>query len=136
MSDTHQPGNEAETSGDFEPGTVDENTHGWAPDAPGTGEAKQRAKEANKKAWEANDTQEEATGPALQGPDMTGGNVGESITRHGEDVVKQEGKSPGRFDGPPQGQSQRPTGGSTARDFTGVDPQETVTSDAPEDQDS
>jgi hypothetical protein len=92
--------------------------------------------EANKKAWEANDIQEEATGPALQGPDMTGGHLGESITQHGEDVVKQEGKEPGRFDGPPRGQSQRPTGGSTARDFTGVDPQETITSDAAEDQGS
>ena len=136
MADTPQTGNEAETSGDFEPGTVDENTHGWAPDAPGTGEAKQQVIEANKKAWEANDTQEEATGPALQGPDMTGGHVGESTTRHGEDVVKQEGKEPGRFDGPPQGQSQRPTGGSTARNFTGVNPKETNTDDTPQDQDS
>lgn len=136
MSDTHQPGNEAERSGGYQPGTVDENTHGWAPDAPETDEAEQRVQGAGHKAWEANDTQEEATGPALQGPDMTGGHVGESMTRHGEDVVKQEGNSPGRFDGPPQGQSQRPTGGSTVPDSTSVDPQETLTSDTPEDQGS
>jgi hypothetical protein len=132
MSDRQQSG--SETSESYEPGTVDENTHGWAPDAPGTGEAKERVIEANQKAWEANDTQEAATGAARQGPDMTGGHVGESITQRGEDVVKEEGKEPGRYDLPPQGQSQRPAGGSTSRSFTGVDPQETVTEDSSADQ--
>lgn len=134
MTDTQQPGNQAGTSGDYQPGTVDENTHGWAPDAPGTGEAAQRVVEANQKAWEANETQEAATGEALQGPDITGGHVGESMTRRGEDVVKEEGTEPGRYDGPPQGQSERPTGGSTARAFTGVDPQESVTENSSVDQ--
>ena len=87
MAGGQQSGNE--TSGSYEPGTVDENNHGWAPD---TGQAKERVIEANKKAWEANDTQEAAPGAARQGPDMTGGHVGESITQHGEDVVKDEGK--------------------------------------------
>jgi hypothetical protein len=134
MADSQQPDRQAETSENFEPGTVDEKSHGWAPDAPGTGEAADRVVQANQKAWEANDTQEAATGEGRQGPDLTGGHVGESITRRGEDVVKQEGTEPGRFDGPPQGQSQRPTGGSTARDFTGVDPQDTVTEDSPSNQ--
>jgi hypothetical protein len=64
---------------------------------------------------EASDTQEAATGAARQGPDMTGGHVGDSITQHGEDVVKEEGTEPGRYDLLPQGQSQRPAGGSTSR---------------------
>jgi hypothetical protein len=128
MTDSQQPGKD--TSKSYEPGTVDADTHGWAPDAPGTGEAKKRVIEANKKAWEANDTQEAARGAARQGPDMTGGHVGESITRRGEDVVKEEGKESGRYDLPPQGRSQRPAGGSTARSFTGVDPQEAITEDS------
>jgi hypothetical protein len=132
MADKQQAG--SETYEDYVPGTVDENTHGWAPDAPGTGEAKERVLEASQKEWEANDTQEAATGAAIQGPDMTGGHVGESITQRGEDVVKDEGKEPGRYDLPPQGQSQRPAGGSTSRSFTGVDPQETVTDDSSADQ--
>jgi hypothetical protein len=128
MTDTQQPGTGAPDS--YEPGTVDENTHGWAPDAPGTGEAKERVIEANKKAWEANDTQEAATGAARQGPDMTGGHVGESITQRGEYVAEDEGTEPGRYDLPPQGQSQRPAGGSTSRSVTGVDPQEAITDDS------
>lgn len=66
MTDMQRASND--TSGSFEPGTVDENTHFWAPGAPGTGEAKERVIEANQKAWEANDTQEAATGAARQGP--------------------------------------------------------------------
>jgi hypothetical protein len=65
---------------------------------------------------------------------MTGGHAGVSITQHGEDVVKDEGKEPARYDLPPQGQSQRPSGGSTPRSLTGVDPQETITEDSSADQ--
>jgi hypothetical protein len=126
MADTEKQGTEAETHADYVPGTVDENTHGWAPDAPGTGEAKERVLEGASKVHDANDTQDAATGAAIQGPDMTGGHVGESITTRGEDVVKEEGKEAGRYDGPPMGESQRPTGGTTARDFSGVDPQEPI----------
>jgi|HubBroStandDraft_1064217.scaffolds.fasta_scaffold420427_1 hypothetical protein len=119
MADTNQEDT------DFEPGTVSEDQHGWAQDAPGTGEAKEAAIAGNKKAFEGNDTQDEATGAALQGPDLTGGHVGESTTRRGEDV-SEEGKEPGRHDGPAQGESQRPTGTSTARDVTGIDPQDAI----------
>jgi len=125
MADTQDQG------ANVEPGVVDEEHHGWAPDAPGTGEAKDRAVEGNKKAFEGRDTQDEATGAAVQGPDLTGGHVGESTTRRGEDVADEEGKEPGRYSGPPQGESQRPTGGSTARDSTGVDPQEPVDDSSP-----
>jgi hypothetical protein len=50
--------------------------------------------------------------------------VGESTTRRGEDVVKEEGPDEGREDLGPQGPSQRPTGTSGARASTGVDPQD------------
>ena len=65
---------------------------------------------------------------------MTGGHVGDSITQHGEDVVKDEGTERGPDDLPPRGQSQRPAGGSTSGSVTGVDPQETVTEDSSADQ--
>ena len=108
-------------------GTVNEEHHGWAPDAPGTGEAADRAVQGNKKAFEANDTQEEATGAARQGPGLIPEGTGQSSTRRGEDVSGQEGKDEGRRDTGTQGESQRPTGTSTARDATGVDPQEPIT---------
>jgi len=53
----------------------------------------------------------------------TPGGVGTSTTRRGEDVADQEGGS-GRQTTGTQGQSQRPVGTSTARDSTGVDPQD------------
>lgn len=53
--------------------------------------------------------------------------VGESITRRGEDVVDRDGGEAGRFDTGTDGTpADRPTGGSTARDATGVDPQDPV----------
>jgi hypothetical protein len=50
----------------------------------------------------------------------------DSPNRSGEDVAKQEDEA-GREDLGTKGQSERPVGTSTARDSTGVDPQETVT---------
>jgi hypothetical protein len=108
----------------FQPGTTDESQHGWAPDSPGDGEAKARAVEADRKAFEGNDTQDASRGDA-QLPDYPDG-VGESTTRRAEDVAAQEGQEPGRYDSGTQGQSDRPSGGSTARDATGVDPQEPI----------
>jgi hypothetical protein len=90
-------------------GTVDEEHHGWAPDAPGTGEAADRAVQGHKKAFEANDTQDDATGAARQGPALTPEGTGQSSTRRGEDVSGQEGKEEGRRDTGTQGESQRPT---------------------------
>ncbi|HEX3621639.1 MAG TPA: hypothetical protein VHT97_04915 [Acidimicrobiales bacterium] len=49
--------------------------------------------------------------------------VGTSTTRRGEDVVDEEGED-GRHRTGTQGESQRPVGESTARDSTGIDPQE------------
>lgn len=56
--------------------------------------------------------------PSEKKPD----DVGESITRKGEDVVKKEGKEAGRRDAGTQGPSERPVGTSTPRDQTGVSP--------------
>ncbi|HEY1920658.1 MAG TPA: hypothetical protein VGH27_34235 [Streptosporangiaceae bacterium] len=115
----------------YDPGTVDETQHGWSPDAPGEGGAKEQVIAGNQKAFEGNDTQEAATGEAIQGPDLTGGNVGQSSTTRGEDMQERDGKEAGRENGPPQGESERPTGTSTARDSTGVDPQDPVDDDSP-----
>jgi hypothetical protein len=108
----------------FEPGTTSESQHGWAPDAPGTGEAKERSVEANQKAFEANDTQAASRGDAELPDDRDG--VGESTARRGEDVTAEDGKEPGRYDSGTQGESDRPYGGSTARATTGVDPQDPI----------
>jgi len=49
--------------------------------------------------------------------------VGTSTTRRGEDVVEEDGED-GRYRTGTQGESERPVGESTARDSTGIDPQE------------
>ena len=73
----------------------------------------------------------EADSESLLGP--TGGSpgeeppegVGESVARRGEDMIKHEGKEAGRHDsGTDDSEAERPTGGSTSRDHTGVDPKE------------
>lgn len=115
----------------FQPGQTSEDQHGWAPDAPGTGEAKERAIQGHQKAWQANDTQEASRGDKGSDPGFPPQDVGTSTTRRGEDVVGQEGKEPGRYDTGTQGASQRPTGGSTMRDSTGVDPQDPIDEDMP-----
>jgi hypothetical protein len=49
--------------------------------------------------------------------------VGTSTTRHGQDVVNEEGED-GRQTTGTQGKTERPVGTSTARDSTSIDPQE------------
>ena len=49
-------------------------------------------------------------------------NVGKSTTRRGEDVLKREGKEPGRYETEEKGEGGRPVGKSTMRDQTGVNP--------------
>ena len=56
-------------------------------------------------------------------------NVGESTTRRGEDIVEQDGQEPGRETSGTKGASDRPYGTSTARDATGVDPQDPIRED-------
>ena len=61
--------------------------------------------------------------PAPNPAENAADDVGESVTRRGEDIVKDEGKEPGRKDTGTSG-SGRPTGTSTPRDLTGVNPQD------------
>ena len=51
-----------------------------------------------------------------------------SESRSGEEIARGE-HEPGRTDTGGQGATDRPTGTSTARDFTGVDPQDPITRD-------
>ena len=49
--------------------------------------------------------------------------VGESTTRRGEDIARDDGKEPGRQDaGVDDTPAQRPVGTSTPRDMTGINP--------------
>ncbi len=85
--------------------------------------------ESVRRAIAGEDPPEEPVQPSgtTEGPEgeMAPEGVGESTTRHGEDLVDAEGKEPGRQDtGTDDTPGQRPTGTSTARDATGVDPQE------------
>lgn len=50
--------------------------------------------------------------------------VGESTNRRGEDIAEKDGKEAGRVDTGTSGDTDRPTGESTARDRTSVGPQE------------
>jgi hypothetical protein len=67
------------------------------------------------------------------GGEMAPEGVGESVAHRGENMIEEEGKEPGRYDLGTKGPTNRPVGGSTARDSTGVDPQEPIieTSQAP-----
>ena len=43
-------------------------------------------------------------------------------TRRGEDIIDQDGKEAGRYDTGKKGKTDRPTGTSTPRDQTGINP--------------
>lgn len=58
-------------------------------------------------------------------------NVGKGTTRPGESVAGTEGKEAGRHDDGTQGETERPAGHSSARDSTGVDPQEPIDPESP-----
>jgi hypothetical protein len=126
-------GDESEGEVTHESGQVDETHHGWAPDAPGEGEAKERAIEGHQKAAQAEyGTQEASRGEATEDPSAPPEGVGLSQTRRGEDVVKEEGTGPGRVDLGTKGPTERPVGASTPRASTGVDPQETIDEGMPQ----
>jgi hypothetical protein len=55
----------------------------------------------------------------------------ESITRSGEEIGESE-QEKGRKDGEAKSDSGRPTGTSSARDVTGVNPLEPITKDDPQ----
>jgi len=50
---------------------------------------------------------------------------GKSITRRGEDLRKERSEA-GRYETEPSGPGERPGGKSTARDSTGIDPQDPI----------
>jgi hypothetical protein len=76
------------------------------------------------------------TDKELRDTDMNPGTqhgVGESTTRRGEDVIKEEGPEPGRKPNMgTKGESDRPYGKSDQRSQTGVDPQEPIDPDMPD----
>jgi hypothetical protein len=136
MAEQHQHDQSAEEQGG--PGQVaqdgqhgfgvDEDNHGWAPDSGGSSAA---VREGHQKAWEANDTQAASRGDGDASPDpddprLPAEDVGQSTSRRGEDISDRDGKEAGRHDTGPQGASQRPTGTSTARDVTSINPQEPI----------
>lgn len=122
------------SSGDVEhdQGTVDEEEHGWSPDAPGTGEGKDQAIEGHKKAFDPGGTQEASRGDATEDPTAPPEDVGVSQTRRGEDVMGQEGQEPGRKDLGTKGESQRPYG--TVEEGPGVKPSEPTDEEMPPSQ--
>ncbi len=61
-----------------------------------------------------------------------GKDPGESQTRRGEDMADDDGKDAGRKDTGTEGATDRPTGTSTARDFTGIDPQDPIGDEGPD----
>jgi hypothetical protein len=65
-----------------------------------------------------------------QPADMEDKAVSKSESRAGEEVASSE-QEQGRVDTGTQGAADRPTGESTARDWTGVDPKEPITRDSP-----
>lgn len=112
---------------------VDEENHGWAPDH---GPSGPEDKEAGRKAWEAHTTQDAAHGDGDASPDpddprLPPVNAGQSTTARAEDIAERDGKEAGRQDTGTQGVSERPTGTSTARDVTSVNPQDPIDPESP-----
>lgn len=107
-------------------GTHDEEQtgEGWSPTS---GEPSDAVKEGNKKAWEANETQDASRGssadPGAPGDDADSApdDVGESTSRRAEDIAKKENEA-GREDTGTKGQTDRPTGTSSGRDVSSVKP--------------
>ena len=93
-----------------------------------TDEQKQRAEDVERaltgQAARREPTQPESSAVGEQEGKMAPSGVGESVSRSGEDVVKGEGKEAGRQDTGHDGAAGRPTGTSSARDKSGVDPQD------------
>lgn len=113
-------------------GKVDEEHHGWAPDVPDAGKAKDRTIEANRKAFEAeHGTQEASRGDVTEDPNAPPEGVGESMTRRGEDVSEQEGQAAGRKDLGTKGESQRPYGTTEPEKAPGVKPSVPIDQDMP-----
>lgn len=100
-------------------GKVDPDNHGWAPDV-----------DSPEGSRSASDSGAQGDAPQAEG-DQEGGDAppsgtDESTTRRGEDVEDDGGQDPDRHDTGTKGPAERPTGTSSASDYTGVDPQEPI----------
>ena len=118
------PGGQTDTGGSAVPPYGDRSTERTEP-AKGT--ARAWGSEAPAKEPEQ-PGQEETPADAEMAPE----GVGVSMTRGGEEVAQQDGKEPGREDTGTKGPSGRPTGTSTTRDSTDVDPDEASGEAAPQ----
>jgi len=110
------PGGEVDTGGSAVPPYEDRNV-GNPVEQAGTarafGSEEPVANPAHPESAEAPNEQSKA--------DLPPTGTGVSATRRGEDVVKEEGKEPGRMDtGTDDSPAQRPTGESTPRDKSGL----------------
>src|ERR1700736_3998734 len=97
-----------------------------------TTDAKQERAEGVSRQLTGQDAPEDTNREGQVGPTGGGGGemapegVGESVAHRGENMIDEEGKEAGRHDLGTQGPTNRPVGGSTARDSSGVDPQDPV----------
>ncbi|MGI8880590.1 MAG: hypothetical protein ACR2KJ_08810 [Jatrophihabitans sp.] len=114
------PGGEIDTSASTLP-PYDDRSSGSEDRAMGTARA-MGSEEALREPNEPQaDEPPDADDPGRQAPE----NVGESVGRRGEDIAEKDGKEAGRVDtGEHADPSNRPTGESTARDRTTINPQE------------
>lgn len=105
-----------------------------------TADEKQARAEGVSRQLNDQDAPEDTNRESQVGPTGGGGGeqapagVGESVGHRGEDMTAEDGKEAGRQDTGTDGTAaDRPTGSSTARDSTGVDPQDPIedTSAAP-----
>jgi hypothetical protein len=121
-------GETSETDVQHDQAKVDEEHHGWAPDADAgvSAGAKERTVEGHKKAFDPAGTQEASRGDATEDPSAPPPGVGESQTRRGEDIIKDEGQEAGRKDLGTKGESQRPYGTVEAGEGVGVKPSKPI----------
>ena len=71
--------------------------------------------------------EDSVTEPAVGAPEV----AGKPGRPRGEEAERADGPEPGRHDAPPKGRTKRPRGKSTARDTTGIDPQDPIDPDSP-----
>jgi hypothetical protein len=122
-------GKQSADRGESEVGRFEgEDQHGSSPDV---GTASDTAKQAGDKAFEANETQDasKSEGGAIYAPSEGVEDVGESISKRGEDRADHTSE-PGRVEEEEKG-SGRKVGKSTARMSTSINPQDPKDSDSP-----
>ncbi|MEA2510227.1 MAG: hypothetical protein QOG21_2309 [Actinomycetota bacterium] len=122
-------GKQSADRGDSEVGRFEgDDQHGSSPDV---GSASETAKQAGDKAFEGNETQagSKSEGGAIYAPSKGVEDVGESISKRGEDRADHTSE-PGRVEEEEKGTG-RKIGKSTARMSTGVNPLEPKDDDSP-----